>query len=815
MSKRFIATSLVVILMLATVFTFNSKADSERIKYLVDKKIVVGDESGNLMLEKEITRAELAKILVYAIGEENLADSLKSAPSLFNDMKENTWANGYANLAKTRGFIVGKPGNLFAPNDFVTYEEAIKMFVTIGLNRDLTDAEKVGGTSWATPYILKANELGYTKNLGEVNYKSNAPREKVFDILYEVLIAKENSQKFETRGLVQEILDNNQAKVLVYNSKNEKLVKASDIIKVKFPQNLNAEDYLGNMIDFNLDENNNIFNPTVAKEYETLYGKFDFGKDGLLYPENSKRGYIVEENNEKLLNDSLVSIVHNDEVYSLKKYKDEVKPELSIVTIHNSKVVFIRSFSFKDISPVFSHEDSIIYTIRDGSHNSKARQNVTKALLFNKGLLTKLDPKNIVADDILHVYKDGYAIVTKNSIVDAKFKIEKKGNIVGLNINGYFYPFSKEDGRKAIATVNYEEFETVNPEKISDTVKAMEKNNSVVLVDLFENVQLLRGNVSQKEDIAFVTGVVSDSMRLQSKQKESFEVKDSYNISLNKGDKVIKMVNFNNGDLVYTFAKDDGIQKIALLKTNEELEKEKKAVDVKDGKLAIDLNPSRGRYQTISVGGKLFELNNKSNVVLYRNGKYEFTDLKFILDNANPRRNLQAYVLTNSEFEKLNSGTKLPVINREDLIHTILFTNFESTKEIVKSKVVELKFAYNKIDNEVNGTDAYGEVVKYNVFKNAIISDLGANDIVELKLSDDNEVVDAKILIKADARLYKVNSILDNAGITEVKLERIDNKDVIQKFLSKQVVIFGELKEGSTIQMYTTDDDITVIRVIK
>lgn len=105
-----------------TVFTIPITT-REDVGLLDDFGIVIGDETGNLQLDKTITRAEMIKVMIAAAGLEEYAQLLKGAPS-FSDVADH-WASGYIALAKARGLALGYPDGTFKPNGQVTYEEAV------------------------------------------------------------------------------------------------------------------------------------------------------------------------------------------------------------------------------------------------------------------------------------------------------------------------------------------------------------------------------------------------------------------------------------------------------------------------------------------------------------------------------------------------------------------------------------------------------------------------------------------------------------------------------------------------------------------
>lgn len=95
---------------------------ADAVQFLRDYQIVQGDETGNLNLDKTITRAELAKITVIAMGQGGLAPMLASSVSFADSVGH--WGAGYIETASRLGLIKGRDANTFDPNAPITYAEA-------------------------------------------------------------------------------------------------------------------------------------------------------------------------------------------------------------------------------------------------------------------------------------------------------------------------------------------------------------------------------------------------------------------------------------------------------------------------------------------------------------------------------------------------------------------------------------------------------------------------------------------------------------------------------------------------------------------
>ena len=158
MKRLFAGLLVVVMLVMATpVYAAPIKAEDaiidlsqeEIIDLLGGLDIIEGYEDGKFHGERNVTRAEMATIVVKTL-------KLDAAPALevFDDVALTHWANGYIARAYAEGIIAGDGNGMFRPEDTVTYAEVYTMFVNV-LNyqpkKDLT---------WPTNYVVVARANG-------------------------------------------------------------------------------------------------------------------------------------------------------------------------------------------------------------------------------------------------------------------------------------------------------------------------------------------------------------------------------------------------------------------------------------------------------------------------------------------------------------------------------------------------------------------------------------------------------------------------------------------------------------------------------
>ena len=122
----------------------------DAVNVLTELGVVKGYPNGSYKPENIVTRAEMAVIVVSALG---LADYAKGT-SKFKDMGGH-WSNSFVAYATSLGVISGYPDGTFRPDKTVSYDEAATMLVAaLGYN-----ADSLTGT-WPANFVVKAKALG-------------------------------------------------------------------------------------------------------------------------------------------------------------------------------------------------------------------------------------------------------------------------------------------------------------------------------------------------------------------------------------------------------------------------------------------------------------------------------------------------------------------------------------------------------------------------------------------------------------------------------------------------------------------------------
>lgn len=152
----------------------------DAVSFVTGEKIMTGDENGDLMLDKTITRAEMAKMIVLACSGNDFDRDIEGVKNMaFNDVSKSDWAFDYINKAYKANIINGMGDNIFDPEGNITQAQAIKMMLAAcGAYFD----------NYPYDYIAKAVEDGILKGI-EIVPDRPATRREVAEIMYNIVNA--------------------------------------------------------------------------------------------------------------------------------------------------------------------------------------------------------------------------------------------------------------------------------------------------------------------------------------------------------------------------------------------------------------------------------------------------------------------------------------------------------------------------------------------------------------------------------------------------------------------------------------------------
>lgn len=185
MNKKSLIRIISAILML-NMLSFSTIATTDNQLYAGNQLKILGlmkgYNNGELKLDNEITRAEVAALLVRTLGY-SYKDVLGEG-KYFSDVKADYWAMDVIQKAYKLKLIVGDPGGTFRPADKISYGEVLTIMVNaLGKNNNL-----VG--NWPINYINRAKELGIIPKDTNKNSSRKVTRGEVAEMLWNTILVK-------------------------------------------------------------------------------------------------------------------------------------------------------------------------------------------------------------------------------------------------------------------------------------------------------------------------------------------------------------------------------------------------------------------------------------------------------------------------------------------------------------------------------------------------------------------------------------------------------------------------------------------------
>lgn len=141
----------IVLVLVSTCMVSASYTQETAAKELERYGVIEKNILGELTLDGPITRAEMVKLLILMLDLDPVAGS-----SGFTDVPDDYSGCGYIVQAKNLGIINGMGDGTFAPDEYVTYQQAMKLVVcALGWGKS---AERQGG--YPVGYAITATYLG-------------------------------------------------------------------------------------------------------------------------------------------------------------------------------------------------------------------------------------------------------------------------------------------------------------------------------------------------------------------------------------------------------------------------------------------------------------------------------------------------------------------------------------------------------------------------------------------------------------------------------------------------------------------------------
>lgn len=183
MKKRLLSGLLAVLILLSLLPAALAAAPDENdaAQVLAALDIMVGDENGNLQLDRSVTRAEFVKMVMAASG---VSVGSVTAVSPYPDVPRTYWAAPYVEAAVTAGYVTGYLDGTFRPRNSITLAEAVVLSLRLlgYSNSDFSGAYPAGQMS-----LYRTLDLDGGITAGQ---NDAITRRDAMDLLYNLLTAK-------------------------------------------------------------------------------------------------------------------------------------------------------------------------------------------------------------------------------------------------------------------------------------------------------------------------------------------------------------------------------------------------------------------------------------------------------------------------------------------------------------------------------------------------------------------------------------------------------------------------------------------------
>jgi len=447
------------------------KKCEDAVNVLTNLGVVSGYPDGEYKPDQVVTRAEMAVIIVRALG---LAD-YATGTSSFSDMGGH-WSNPYVAYATSLGIIDGYPDGTFRPDNTVSYDEAAKMLVAaLGYT-----PESLTGT-WPANYVVKAQALGILKGIKAGSAGTN--RGDIAVMAYQTLGVKIGSTdkdgKWTANDPVDTMLERLGAKLYDPDETDNALPNPQPgdpfVLTNTHADNAvaNVRDFIGAYVTAYANDDYEII---AIKEVKSVFltGEFDSVTGGLVGNvfEADKDYDVVgdayyDTNDDEFVNGvagpltpsaateykiaANVSGVKIKDIYSISvwtvsddfMFEDGDLEDDNIdgnkFTLDDNDEIDLGSFALIGVDSLEDiDEDNVVYVYSAGTPAKITRIEVGTEVV--EGVVTKIssDEKKITVDGKVYEYADENIDALTNAVAKGGVGLEDEV-VLYLDVNGYIY----------------------------------------------------------------------------------------------------------------------------------------------------------------------------------------------------------------------------------------------------------------------------------------------------------------------------------------------------------------------------------------
>lgn len=761
----------------------------EFVKFLTDNGYVEGDKKGDLMLDKNLTRAQFTALLARLDGKDDVAKAMKTLGTKFTDVTEAHWAKGYISFAAGKDWVKGYPDGTFGPEREVSYAEIATVLVRyMGVD--------TMGFSYPVDYVAKAFELGLMKDLPAIeNYKQAATRENMFHMLYNTLSQKDFG-KFNVYKMI--VLENNRTSNL---GKTE--IKAEVLSIVQQANNVDergiakigeqrvfnlvrknakgedevigdSENLIGKVINATVDAEGKLVKAVIDKEnYKYEVGSLNLVSDKRLKVNGNLYDVRIDEryynrNDRRYDNDdrmyrTYVTTGNRSANYSYREfwqqYHDKkIAPNFVRATIKDGMVMFIDTFQWNDIAPVqeVKRDGADVYYYDDATNASIRRLSPNGRIIgyTEKDGFYALDKKDIKKDDVMH-WMNGFYLVRQDAKIEGKLEkyyVDVDGEWAVIGEDAYFLNSAVDMIAPLRSVYGYDKYFRTTQNRFN--LKEMLASDVTALLDVKEGIQLIRSGKEFADKLGLLDNTAYPQFSfISSNAKDAYKTKwntdtlvqetvyrkddpKRYTLSSIRGDQLGRL------DLVYTIGSEDAADVIVRFATRERMKEYSYKATFETYKRFVN-----GKYidaflnKWLTVHGERVRWNEDTDVFVVENindpysKAYKLT-MDDVLDYISKGGELKAYVLNQQEYYGYLKNLGMDGQYRYN-------TQF---KDLAKAIVFS---GYKGIAKDINGP-FYGEIAA--IYSNKVVDIWNGTKVETYTLSDDS--IKSNNFVVGDRVLY-------------------------------------------------------------
>ncbi|MEJ8553397.1 S-layer homology domain-containing protein [Tepidibacter sp. Z1-5] len=812
--------------------------------------IVNGMEDGKYHAEMELTRAQFSKMLVEALGLKEAAVAAQGIRPDFNDVDASCqWAWGYINVASGQNLIKGMGAKNFAPNDKVTYAQALTMLV-----RSLGYKDEFLKGTWPGNYIAKANDEDITDdvklNSGAVNrgdaavlldntldaqiIKASSFSEDYFDtndnaIRYEkgktLLEEKLQIDKYKEAYItavprVSSGLGKNEIEIKYEADTNKEVTKRLDV-----KADLDLGNYIGENLTVYVNDDDEVF--YVEKEekqfkvyYDIVGGAtekdginlvkadddYDFAKDAKIYLDNDSRSEKQFIEDMKSENQVFAKVVldKDGKVAVVDAYTDN-KVKAGVVTKVDTD---------KEVLSFFEESEA--------TDSVNLKDDPDKYYVYNNSG-EKMELKDIKANDVVYITeatnqttkdKEWYVYVVRETVEGEFNDYKVAGDDEKVKIGDKEYKLGYV---KTISLNNNGDIDRVDDDLLADASDSSEK--VLAIFDAAGKIRHITTAAKVNSGLYGIVTRVDDGLanRVKLFNNEGKEVVYDVDMTESEFTTAFGSTNQNNKAFMieYGVNKDGELEDVVVLGN---IDKTTKAITYTSDAQMNDMS-----------GADVYDAIGRSSLAKDKNNKVTVDDkvVAFNLsDYVNTLDSDDIEVLTWEKVLDQEETTELDYIYRHEdgdtnkRVDAVFFTK---GLDPVGDDII----AGYVIDNYKKGSDDYikvalfdGEVKTYKLdLKSSSDKNLLEDEKVALfKLDSDGEVKEALTSGKDSDYTYEVKSNLkvtskDGSYITVAGKEyKVNSKAVIYKEDDKKGLF--DVKKNEYINIALRDNEVVAIEIL-